>query len=106
MGHCRRCQKPPSAQSPSRCWTPCVFHLTKSDVKQGETINIIIKNTGAMLHEFVIGTQKELEEHAALMVKFPNYGARRALHGACASGQNGQDYLDNLTKLVILTLPA
>jgi uncharacterized cupredoxin-like copper-binding protein len=25
-----------------------------------------------MLHEFVIGTQKKLEEHAALMVKFPN----------------------------------
>ncbi|MEQ1535031.1 MAG: cupredoxin family protein [Burkholderiaceae bacterium] len=47
------------------------FSPDKISVKQGETINIIIKNKGAMLHEFVIGTQKELEEHAALMVKFP-----------------------------------
>lgn len=47
------------------------FSPDKIRVKQGETINIVIKNTGAMLHEFVIGTPKELEEHAALMVKFP-----------------------------------
>ena len=25
-----------------------------------------------MLHEFVLGTKKELDEHAALMLKFPN----------------------------------
>ena len=47
------------------------FSPDKINVKQGETINIVIKNAGAMLHEFVIGTPKELEEHAALMVKFP-----------------------------------
>ena len=48
------------------------FSPDKISVKQGETINIVIKNAGAMLHEFVIGTPKELEEHAALMVKFPD----------------------------------
>ena len=47
------------------------FSPDKISVKQGETINIIIKNKGAMLHEFVIGTPKELVEHAALMLKFP-----------------------------------
>jgi len=41
-------------------------------VKQGETIRFVITNEGQMLHEFVIGTQKVLGEHAALMVKFPN----------------------------------
>jgi len=41
-------------------------------VKQGETIRFVITNEGQMLHEFVIGTQKVLDEHAALMVKFPN----------------------------------
>ena len=46
------------------------FSPDKISVKQGETINIIIKNKGAMLHEFVIGTPKELVEHAALMLKF------------------------------------
>jgi uncharacterized cupredoxin-like copper-binding protein len=40
-------------------------------VKQGETLRLVIKNEGKLLHEFVLGTQKELEEHAALMLKFP-----------------------------------
>jgi uncharacterized cupredoxin-like copper-binding protein len=41
-------------------------------VKQGETIRIVLKNDGRLLHEFVLGTKKELEEHAALMLKFPD----------------------------------
>ena len=48
------------------------FTPDKIVVKQGETIKIVVKNDGKQLHEFVIGTKKELEEHAALMVKFPN----------------------------------
>ncbi len=48
------------------------FSPEKISVRQGETIHIVIQNKGAMLHEFVIGTQKELVEHAALMIKFPN----------------------------------
>jgi uncharacterized cupredoxin-like copper-binding protein len=40
-------------------------------VKQGETLRLVIKNEGKLLHEFVLGTQNELEEHAALMIKFP-----------------------------------
>lgn len=42
------------------------------EVRQGETVKFVIKNKGAMLHEFVMGTKAELDEHAALMVKFPN----------------------------------
>jgi uncharacterized cupredoxin-like copper-binding protein len=41
-------------------------------VKQGETIRFVITNEGQMLHEFVLGTRKVLDEHAALMAKFPN----------------------------------
>jgi len=41
-------------------------------VRQGETVKIVVRNEGAMLHEFVLGTKKELDEHAALMLKFPN----------------------------------
>ena len=40
-------------------------------VKQGETVRFIVKNQGKQLHEMVIGTKKELDAHAALMVKFP-----------------------------------
>ena len=48
------------------------FTPDKIEVKQGETVKLIIKNSGAVMHEFVLGTKNELEEHAALMVKFPN----------------------------------
>ena len=47
------------------------FTPDKIEVKQGETIKFLLKNDGKMLHEMVIGTKKELEEHAALMLKFP-----------------------------------
>ena len=40
-------------------------------VKEGETIRFIVKNTGQLKHEMVLGTRKELIEHAALMQKFP-----------------------------------
>lgn len=39
--------------------------------KQGETVRFVIRNKGKLLHELVIGTQKELDEHAAMMLKFP-----------------------------------
>ncbi len=42
------------------------------EVKQGETVKFVLKNNGAVLHEFVMGSKAELDEHAALMAKFPN----------------------------------
>ena len=48
------------------------FTPDRIEVAQGETIRFVIKNQGKMLHELVIGTRKELEAHAALMLKFPN----------------------------------
>lgn len=41
-------------------------------VQRGETVRLVFHNEGRQLHEFVLGTKRELEEHAALMVKFPN----------------------------------
>ena len=40
-------------------------------VKRGETVRFIVHNDGKLLHEMVLGTQKALTEHAALMKKFP-----------------------------------
>lgn len=40
-------------------------------VKQGETIRFVLHNHGKLLHEMVIGTRKELDAHAAQMLKFP-----------------------------------
>lgn len=41
-------------------------------VKQGETVRFVLRNEGRMLHEMVIGTKTSLEEHAALMRRFPD----------------------------------
>ena len=40
-------------------------------VREGETVRFVIRNRGATLHEFVLGTRQTLDEHAALMAKFP-----------------------------------
>jgi uncharacterized cupredoxin-like copper-binding protein len=41
-------------------------------VQEGDTVRFVVRNTGRMLHEMVIGTSDELAKHAALMAKFPN----------------------------------
>ena len=47
------------------------FTPSKLSVRQGETVRFVIKNSGALKHEFVLGTDKDLEEHYELMKKFP-----------------------------------
>ena len=48
------------------------FTPSNVSVKKGETIRFIIKNSGAVPHEFSLGTEKELKEHYEVMKKFPN----------------------------------
>lgn len=40
-------------------------------VKKGETIRFVVKNSGQLKHEMVLGTAKEMREHAELMKRFP-----------------------------------
>jgi uncharacterized cupredoxin-like copper-binding protein len=47
------------------------FSPDRLQVREGETVRLVVRNTGRVLHELVLGTRKELEEHAALMAKFP-----------------------------------
>jgi uncharacterized cupredoxin-like copper-binding protein len=47
------------------------FTPDRIEVKQGETVRFVHKNAGAVMHEFVLGTRQELDEHAAMMKKFP-----------------------------------
>ena len=47
------------------------FTPDRIEVKTGETVKFIVRNQGQTMHEFVIGTKHELDEHAALMTKFP-----------------------------------
>jgi uncharacterized cupredoxin-like copper-binding protein/Cu/Ag efflux protein CusF len=47
------------------------FNPSSLTVKQGETIRFVVKNSGKVKHEIVLGTEKELKEHYELMKKFP-----------------------------------
>ena len=47
------------------------FNPQSITVKQGETIKFIVKNSGKIKHEMVLGTEKELKEHAEVMKKNP-----------------------------------
>jgi len=40
-------------------------------VKQGETVRFVVKNSGQLKHELVLGTEKELKEHYEAMKKNP-----------------------------------
>ena len=65
------------------------FSPEKIDVKQGDTLKFVLKNNGKLLHEFVIGTKKDLDEHAALMVKFPNMEHDEPYMAHVKPGQTG-----------------
>jgi uncharacterized cupredoxin-like copper-binding protein len=40
-------------------------------IVEGETIRLVIRNAGAIMHELVIGDEPSLQEHADLMLEFP-----------------------------------
>ena len=47
------------------------FTPASLSVKQGDTVRFVVKNGGKVMHEMVIGTIKELKEHAEMMRKHP-----------------------------------
>jgi uncharacterized cupredoxin-like copper-binding protein len=47
------------------------FNPSDIAVKRGETIKFVVKNSGKVKHEMVLGTEKELKEHYEVMKKFP-----------------------------------
>jgi uncharacterized cupredoxin-like copper-binding protein len=59
-------------------------------VKEGETVRIVIKNEGKMLHEMVIGTKAELDAHAALMLKFPDMEHEEPYMAHVPAGKTGE----------------
>ncbi len=48
------------------------FTPNEIQVKQGDTVKLIVTNKGKIKHEMVLGSAKELAEHAQLMKKFPD----------------------------------
>jgi uncharacterized cupredoxin-like copper-binding protein len=47
------------------------FRPDSIQVERGETIRFVVRNTGKVKHEMVLGTIKELKEHAEMMRKSP-----------------------------------
>ena len=47
------------------------FAPAEISVKRGETVRFRVTNSGKQMHEMVLGTMKELKDHAALMKKHP-----------------------------------
>ena len=66
------------------------FTPDKIDVKQGETVKFVIKNGGKVMHEMVIGNKKDLDEHAALMVKFPGMEHEEPYMAHVGPGKTGE----------------
>ncbi len=66
------------------------FSPDKIDIKLGDTIKFIAKNNGKVMHEFVIGTKKENDEHAALMLKFPTMEHSEPYMAHVPPGKTGQ----------------
>ena len=66
------------------------FVPDRIEVKLGETVRFTAKNTGKVMHEFVIGTRAENNEHAALMVKFPTMEHDEPYMAHVPPGKTGQ----------------
>ena len=60
------------------------------EVRQGETVRFFHRNTGQVKHEFVLGTKKDLDEHAALMKKFPNMEHDEPYMAHLGAGETGE----------------
>ena len=66
------------------------FSPARIEVREGETLRFVIRNRGKLMHEFVIGTKRELDEHAALMAKFPDMEHDEPYMAHVAPGRTGE----------------
>jgi uncharacterized cupredoxin-like copper-binding protein len=48
------------------------FDPAQVDLKKGETVRFVVRNSGKLMHEMVIGTEAELAKHADMMKKMPD----------------------------------
>ena len=58
--------------------------------KQGETIRFVVKNSGQLKHEFVLGTEKDLKAHYEQMMKFPEMEHAEPNMVTVAPGKTGE----------------
>ena len=66
------------------------FTPANISVKQGETVRFVIKNSGQVKHELVLGTEKGLKEHYEVMKKNPEMEHDDPNMVALAPGKSGE----------------
>lgn len=66
------------------------FSPDQLQIKQGETIRFVHRNEGQLMHEFVLGTQADLDAHAAMMTKFPGMQHDEPYMAHVGPGQGGE----------------
>lgn len=59
-------------------------------VKQGETVRFVVKNSGRIKHELVLGTEKQLKEHYDAMMKNPEMEHADPNMVTLAGGKTGE----------------
>ena len=67
-----------------------LFTPSSISVKKGETIRFVLNNTGKLKHEMVLGSIKELKEHAAMMKKMPEMVHADANMTSVEPGKTGE----------------
>ncbi len=65
------------------------FNPASIQVRQGETVRFVVKNSGVLRHELVLGTQKELQAHYEAMKKNPGMEHADPNMVTVAPGQSG-----------------
>ncbi|MBI2726594.1 MAG: cupredoxin family protein [Polaromonas sp.] len=66
------------------------FNSSNIMARQGETIRFVVKNSGKVKHEMVLGTEKELREHYEVMKKNPEMEHADANMVTVAPGKTGE----------------
>lgn len=66
------------------------FHVDTFKAKRGETIRFVIKNSGALKHEMVLGTEKDLKDHYEVMKKHPEMEHAEPNMVTLAPGKTGE----------------
>ena len=66
------------------------FTPSSLSAKQGETIRFVVKNSGQLKHELVLGTEKDLKDHYEVMKKFPEMEHADDNMVSLAPGKSGE----------------
>ena len=66
------------------------FSPANFTVKQNETIRFLVRNSGKVKHEFVLGTEKELKAHYEVMKKNPEMEHADPNMVSVAPGKTGE----------------